>query len=109
LPEGDWRRTNPRFQGENFARNLALVEHIETLAREKGCTPAQLALAWVLARGEDVVPIPGVKTRARLEENAAAGAVTLSDDDLRRIDSLAPRGVAAGDRYPEAAMKRLNR
>jgi aryl-alcohol dehydrogenase-like predicted oxidoreductase len=109
LPEGDWRRTNPRFQGENFARNLALVEDIETLAREKGCTPAQLALAWVLARGEDVVPIPGVKTRARLEENAAAGAVTLSDDDLRRIDSLAPRGVAAGDRYPEAAMKRLNR
>jgi aryl-alcohol dehydrogenase-like predicted oxidoreductase len=109
LPEDDWRRTNPRFQGENFTRNLALVERIETIAREKGCTPAQLAIAWVLARGEDVVPIPGVKTRARLEENAASVKVVLSDADMRRIDSVAPKGIAAGDRYPEGSMKTLNR
>jgi aryl-alcohol dehydrogenase-like predicted oxidoreductase len=105
LPAGDWRRMNPRFQGENFQRNLALVAQVQELAREKGCTPAQLALAWVLSRGKDVVPIPGTKRRVTLEENAAAAAVVLSPADLARIEAVAPPGVAAGTRYPEAGMK----
>jgi aryl-alcohol dehydrogenase-like predicted oxidoreductase len=105
LPPGDWRRMNPRFQGENFQRNLALVSRLQELAREKGCTPAQLALAWVLSRGKDVVPIPGTRRRASLEENAAAAALGLTPGDLARIEAVAPPGVAAGTRYPEAGMK----
>jgi aryl-alcohol dehydrogenase-like predicted oxidoreductase len=109
LPEDDWRRNMPRFQGENFARNLELVDRIRELAQEKGCTPAQLAIAWVLAKGEDVVPIPGVKTRERLEENAASVNVKLSPEDIRRIESVAVKGVAVGERYSQAAMGTVNR
>ena len=109
LPADDYRRNAPRFQGENFKKNLELVKHIEQLATEKGCTPAQVALAWVMAQGEDIVPIPGTKHRKYLEENAAAIDVTLTPEDLRRIDEIAPKGVAAGPRYPEAAMKAVNR
>jgi aryl-alcohol dehydrogenase-like predicted oxidoreductase len=105
LPAGDWRRQNPRFQGENFALNLALVERVGELARARGLTPAQLALAWVLSRGKDVVPIPGTRRRGTLEENAAAAAVTLRPDDLARLEAVAPRGWAAGTRYPEAGMR----
>ncbi|HEU4457098.1 MAG TPA: aldo/keto reductase [Longimicrobiaceae bacterium] len=101
LPEGDWRRRAPRFQGENFRRNLDVVRAVEEIAREKGVTPSQLALAWVLARGEDIVPIPGTKRRSYLEENAAATGIRLDAEDLRRIDAVAPIGVAAGDRYPD--------
>ncbi len=99
LPEDDFRRYHPRFQGENFQRNLALVERVEEIARERGVTAGQLALAWVLSRGEDIVPIPGTKRRAYLEENAAAAAVALSAEDLARIDEAAPLGVTAGERY----------
>jgi aryl-alcohol dehydrogenase-like predicted oxidoreductase len=109
LPEGDWRRQNPRFQGENFTRNLALVERIRALAAEKGVTPAQLAIAWVVSRGEAVVPIPGTRTRARLEENAAAASLRLSKDELARLDAIAPKGAAAGERYPAASMASVNR
>src|SRR5438034_3863838 len=108
LPADDWRRNHPRFQGENFQRNLDLVHRIEELAREKGCTPGQLALAWVHAQGKDIVPIPGTKRRRFLEENVAALAIALSADDLRRIAALAPKGVAAGSRYPESAMRAVN-
>jgi aryl-alcohol dehydrogenase-like predicted oxidoreductase len=101
FPEGDFRRHNPRFQGENFSRNLELVDRVRTLADEKGCTPAQLALAWLVAQGEDVVPIPGTTRRSRLEENVGAVDVQLGEDDLRRLDELAPLGSAAGDRYPD--------
>ncbi len=104
LPEGDFRRNNPRFQGENFRRNLDLVERVRAIAHEKGVTPSQLALAWVLSRGEDVVPIPGTKRRRYLEENVAALEISLSDDDLRRLDEI---GTAAGDRY--ADMSFVNR
>ncbi|HEX8451116.1 MAG TPA: aldo/keto reductase [Longimicrobium sp.] len=109
LPEDDYRRHSPRFQGENFARNLELVARIEEMARTRGCTPAQLALAWVLAQGEDMVPIPGTKRRKYLEENVGAIRVELTLDDLARIDAMAPQGVAAGTRYPESAMKALGR
>lgn len=109
LAEDDYRRHSPRFQGENFDKNLELVRRIEEMANEKGCTPAQLALAWVLAQGEDIVPIPGTKRRKYLEENVAAFDITLSEDDLRRIDEVAPKGVAAGTRYPEAMMGAVNR
>ena len=109
LAEDDYRRHSPRFQGENFDKNLELVRRIEEIAREKGCTPAQLALAWVLARGDDIVPIPGTKRRAYLEENIAAVNVELTADDLRRIDEIAPQGAAAGTRYPEAMMGLVNR
>jgi aryl-alcohol dehydrogenase-like predicted oxidoreductase len=105
----DFRRFNPRFQGENFQKNLQLVEHVQALAKAKGCTPAQLALAWVLAQGNDVVPIPGTKKRTRLEENAGAVNVKLTKEDLAKIDEIAPKGVAAGTRYPETAMSSLNR
>jgi aryl-alcohol dehydrogenase-like predicted oxidoreductase len=105
----DFRRFNPRFQGENFQKNLDLVKHIEALAKAKGCTPSQLALAWVMAQGRDIVPIPGTKKRTRLEENAGAASVTLTKEDLAKIDEIAPKGVAAGTRYPEAAMSSLNR
>jgi aryl-alcohol dehydrogenase-like predicted oxidoreductase len=99
--EGDFRRYSPRFQGENFARNLSLVERVRELAGEHSCTPGQLALAWVLAQGEDIVPIPGTKRRSYLEENVGAVEVSLSEEDLRRIDELAPVGAAAGERYPD--------
>jgi aryl-alcohol dehydrogenase-like predicted oxidoreductase len=99
LPEDDFRRVNPRFEGENFERNLELVERVEEIAAEKDVTAGQLALAWVLAQGDDVAPIPGTKHRRYLEENVAALDVELSEEDLRRIDEVAPKGVAAGDRY----------
>ncbi|MDQ6746235.1 MAG: aldo/keto reductase [Actinomycetota bacterium] len=99
----DFRRGTPRFQGQNFARNLELVERVQSLAREHDCTPGQLALAWVLHQGQEVVPIPGTKRRAYLEENIAAEEVSLGPDDLRRLDELAPQG-AAGDRYPDMSL-----
>ena len=108
LPEGDYRRNSPRFQGENFAKNLDLVTKVGEIAKEKGCTPAQLALAWLHAQGDDVVPIPGTKTRARLEENLGALAVSLTAGDLARIDAVAPKGIAAGPRYPEMAMRAID-
>ncbi len=104
----DWRRNNPRFQGENFAKNLELVARIERMAKEKHCTPAQLALAWLLAQGSDIVPIPGSRQRDRVEENAGAAEITLTRADLDALNAIAPRGVAAGSRYPEAAMRLLN-
>ncbi|HEU4642750.1 MAG TPA: aldo/keto reductase [Gemmatimonadaceae bacterium] len=108
LPADDFRRSNPRFQGENFQRNLDLVTEVESLARQKGCTPAQLALAWLLARGEDIVPIPGTKRRKYLDQNVAAANVVLTPEEMRRIDEIAPRGAAAGDRYAAASMALLN-
>jgi aryl-alcohol dehydrogenase-like predicted oxidoreductase len=108
LPENDYRRNSPRFQGENFQRNLDLVERVEQIARRKRCTPAQLALAWLLAQGEDVVPIPGTKQRRYLEENVGALQVELTRDDLEEIEEVAPKGVAAGERYHEAGMKTVN-
>jgi len=97
----DFRRLNPRFQGENFKRNLEVVERVNQIAAEKGVTPSQLALAWVFARGLDMVPIPGTKRRKYLDENAAAVKVQLSQSDLHRIEEVAPKGFAAGDRYPD--------
>ncbi|HSN15883.1 MAG TPA: aldo/keto reductase, partial [Anaeromyxobacteraceae bacterium] len=105
LAADDWRRMNPRFQGDNLKANLALVARVEALAKEKGITAAQLALAWVLSRGRDVVPIPGTRRRSRLEENAAAASVTLTPAELAKLDVVAPPGAAAGTRYPEAGMK----
>jgi aryl-alcohol dehydrogenase-like predicted oxidoreductase len=99
--EGDFRTNHPRFQGENFQRNLDLVERVRAIADEKDCTPGQLALAWVLRRGEDVVPIPGTKRVPYLEENAAAAGVELTDEDIARLDEVAPMGVAAGERYAD--------
>ena len=109
LPEGDWRRTNPRFQGENFYKNLELVRRVEGIAAAKGCTPAQLALAWLLAQGNDIVPIPGSTVRARVEENAAASEITLTADDLSALAAAAPKGAAAGTRYTEGGMRAVNR
>ncbi|MGA7966595.1 MAG: aldo/keto reductase [Gammaproteobacteria bacterium] len=106
--EGDYRRHSPRFQGENFIRNLALVKAVERMAADKGCTPAQLALAWVLAQGEDLVPIPGTKHIRYLDDNIGALDVRLSDEDLAAIDAAFPRDAAAGTRYPEAMMDRVN-
>ncbi|ABS27086.1 aldo/keto reductase [Anaeromyxobacter sp. Fw109-5] len=108
LPADDYRRTAPRFQGDNFAHNLRLVEHVRALAQARGVTPSQLALAWVLARGADIVPIPGTKRRKYLEENAAAADVRLAPEELARIEAIAPKGVAAGDRYQESGMKMVN-
>ena len=105
----DWRRNNPRFQGDNFRRNLAMVDRVARVAARKGCTPAQLALAWVLARGGDIVPIPGSKRRERLEENAAAADIRLTPEDLQEIDALLPPGMASGTRYPEVGMRAVNR
>jgi aryl-alcohol dehydrogenase-like predicted oxidoreductase len=105
----DWRRTNPRFTGENFQRNLQLVDEIRRVAHEKGCTPAQLALAWVLAQGDDVVPIPGTKRRKYLEDNVGALDVRLTDEELARIDRVFPKGAAAGERYAPQGMQTLNR
>jgi len=101
LGENDFRKHHPRFQGENFQRNLDLVQSVDDLAAEKGCTPVQLALAWVLAQGEDVVPIPGTTRVGHLEENAAALAVELTADDLRRLEEAFPTGATAGDRYSD--------
>jgi aryl-alcohol dehydrogenase-like predicted oxidoreductase len=109
IPEGDRRRDHPRFQGENFGRNLDLVARIDSLARRKGCTPAQLALAWVLARGEDIVPIPGTKRRRYLDENLAAADLALAAGDLAALDEAVPDGAAAGARYPEAGMRAVGR
>jgi aryl-alcohol dehydrogenase-like predicted oxidoreductase len=108
LAADDFRRNTPRFQGENFQKNLDLVHRIEKMAAEKGCRASQLALAWVMAQGDDIVPIPGTKRRKYLEENAGAMQVELSREDLRRIDEVAPKGITAGSRYPEAMMKTLN-
>jgi aryl-alcohol dehydrogenase-like predicted oxidoreductase len=105
IPEGDWRRMNPRFQGENFQKNLELVARVTRIATARGLTPAQLALAWVLGQGPDVVPIPGTRRRASLEENVAAVGVVLTAQEVAQLDEAAPRGVAAGTRYPEAGMK----
>ncbi|MBM7805692.1 aryl-alcohol dehydrogenase-like predicted oxidoreductase [Geodermatophilus bullaregiensis] len=101
--EDDWRRGHPRFTGEAFTANLRLVDAVRAMAEEKGCTPGQLALAWVLAQGDDVVPIPGTKRRSYLEENVAAVALELSDGDLARLGEIAPPGVAQGGRYPDAS------
>jgi aryl-alcohol dehydrogenase-like predicted oxidoreductase len=108
LAADDWRRHSPRFQGENFEKNLALVARIQELATEKRCTTSQLALAWVLAQGDDLVPIFGTKRRAYLKQNLAALDLTLSRDDLRQIDAITPKGAFAGDRYPAAAMSTIN-
>ncbi len=108
LPADDYRRINPRFQGDNFQKNLDLVGRIEDLAREKRCTPSQLALAWLLAQGDDIVPIPGTKRREFLEENLGALDVSLTQDELRDIDRIAPKGVAAGPRYSEKAMQTID-
>jgi aryl-alcohol dehydrogenase-like predicted oxidoreductase len=107
LAPNDFRRHSPRFQGENFQKNLQLVERIQQIAAEKRCTSAQLALAWVLAQGQNLVPIPGTKRRKYLDDNLGALDVSLSPVDLARIDEIAPRGIAAGPRYPEEAMKRV--
>jgi aryl-alcohol dehydrogenase-like predicted oxidoreductase len=109
LPADDFRRHSPRFQGDNFARNLKLVAEVERMAGEKGCTPAQLALAWVLAQGADIVPIPGTKQRKRLEENVGALEVRLTSEELARIDRILPPGSAAGERYAGPQMQALNR
>jgi aryl-alcohol dehydrogenase-like predicted oxidoreductase len=108
LPPDDYRRNSPRFQGENFQRNLDLVQRVEEIARRKKCTPAQLALAWLLAQGEDVVPIPGTKQRRYLEENLRALEIELTPSDLEEIEEVAPKGVAAGERYHEAGMRTVN-
>jgi aryl-alcohol dehydrogenase-like predicted oxidoreductase len=109
LPADDYRRNQPRFQGANFQKNLDLVAHLEQVAKQKRCTPSQLALAWLLAQGDDLVPIPGTKRVQYLEENVGALDVQLSADDLRRIDEIAPQGVAAGSRYSEGGMATVNR
>ena len=109
LAEDDWRRSMPRFEQENFRRNMELVERIRALAADKGCTPAQLALAWLLAQGEDIVPIPGTKRRRYLEENVGALDVRLTPEELAEIDTILPPGAAAGPRYPERGMRTINR
>ena len=108
LEGDDYRRVSPRFQGENFQKNFDLVKQVELMAREKGCQPSQLALAWVLAQGDDVVPIPGTKRRKYLEENVGALEIDLTIDDLRRLNEVFPTGAAAGQRYPEHMMSRVN-
>jgi aryl-alcohol dehydrogenase-like predicted oxidoreductase len=107
LEQGDFRRHNPRFQGENMSRNLELVSRVKEIAADKDCTPGQLALAWVMAQGEDIVPIPGTKRRTYLEQNVAAVELKLDAEDLQRLDEAAPVGAAAGDRYPD--MSAVNR
>ena len=107
LPEDDFRRRGPRFQGENFQHNLDLVAQVEEIAAEKGVTPSQLALAWALAQGDDVVPIPGTKRVRYLEENAAAADLSLGAEDLARLEEAFPKGATAGDRYPD--MSTVNR
>jgi aryl-alcohol dehydrogenase-like predicted oxidoreductase len=109
FPEGDFRHNHPRFQGENFEKNIELVREVEKMAEEKGCTTAQLALAWVLAQGEDIVPIPGTKHIKYLDENIGALDVRLNDADLARLDAILPPGAAAGERYHERGMETVNR
>ncbi len=109
ISEGDYRKQNPRFQGENFQRNLELVAKVEEIAREKKVTPAQLALAWVLSRGKDVVPIPGTKHRKYLEENVGALGIKLTAKDLKRLEAVVPRGAAAGERYAPEHMRAVSR
>ncbi|MES2325897.1 MAG: aldo/keto reductase [Pseudomonadota bacterium] len=109
FPDDDFRKFHPRFQGENFAKNIALVREVEGMAKEKGCTTAQLALAWVLAQGEDIVPIPGTKHVRYLDENIGALDVKLTDADLKRLDEILPPGAAAGQRYHERGMETVNR
>jgi aryl-alcohol dehydrogenase-like predicted oxidoreductase len=109
LAPDDWRRNNPRFQGENFEKNLALVEHVKALAEDRDCTPAQLALAWLLNRNDNVVPIPGTSSKARLEENVAALDIELDDEDLEKIEEISPRGAAAGKRYDPSSLGLTNR
>jgi aryl-alcohol dehydrogenase-like predicted oxidoreductase len=108
LPEDDYRRNSPRFQGDNFQKNLDLVQRVEEIARRKRCTPAQLALAWLLAQGKDIVPIPGTKQRRYLDENIDSVQIELSASDLEEIEEVAPQGAAAGDRYHEAGMRTIN-
>jgi len=108
LVADDWRRTDPRFQGENFRRNLDLVSRVEAIAHEKGCTASQLALAWVLAQGDDMIPIPGTMYRSYLDQNAAAVEIRLSAKDLKRLDEVAPCGVASGERYSADMMGQVN-
>ena len=107
--DGDYRTNHPRFQGENLTQNLKLLERIEAIAREKKCKPIQLALAWVLAQGKDIVPIPGTKKRAYLEENIKATEINLSAEDLNRLNEAAPVGSTAGQRYPETAMRAVQK
>ena len=109
FPDDDFRRFHPRFTGENFAKNIQLVHEVEAMAKEKGCTTAQLALAWVLAQGDDIVPIPGTKHVRYLDENIDALEVKLTDEDLRRLDEILPPGAAAGQRYHERGMETVNR
>ena len=108
LAVDDWRRGNPRFMGENFKRNFVLVDRVKAIAARKGCTPAQLALAWLLGRGDDIVPIPGTRSVARLEENIAAGDITLTADEIAQLDHVLPATGVAGQRYPEDAMRMVN-
>ena len=109
LAADDWRRTNPRFQGENFNKNLELVDKLKDLANQKGVAASQLALAWVLAQGNDIIPIPGTKRRTYLEQNAAAVDITFTDDELKEVNEVFPQNAAAGARYPGAAMKMVNK
>ncbi|MEO8562708.1 MAG: aldo/keto reductase [bacterium] len=109
LPDDDFRRRQPRFQGDNFQKNLDLVAHIERVASRKGCTPSQLALAWLLHQGDDIVPIPGTTRVENLEDNVGAVGVTLTKEDLRQIDAVFPKGAAAGERYLEGGMATVNR
>jgi aryl-alcohol dehydrogenase-like predicted oxidoreductase len=109
LEANDYRRNSPRFQGENFSKNLRLLEEVNAMAKEKGCAPSQLALAWVLAQGEDIVPIPGTKHVKYLEENAQAVEIRLTAAELERIDAALPPGAASGMRYPEQGMRTVNR
>jgi aryl-alcohol dehydrogenase-like predicted oxidoreductase len=109
LAPDDWRRGNPRFQGENFAKNLALVDHVKTLAEERDCTAAQLALAWLLNSHDNVIPIPGTSSKQRLEENIGAIDIELDDEDLEKIEDIAPRGAAAGKRYDPSSLGLTNR
>jgi aryl-alcohol dehydrogenase-like predicted oxidoreductase len=108
LAADDWRRNSPRFQGENFAKNLSLVDQVNDMARAKNCSAAQLGLAWVLAQGDDIVPIPGTSSIPRLEENVAATKVQLTPEELTRLNEIAPKGAAVGDRYAAGAMELLN-
>ena len=109
LPPDDYRRHAPRFQGDNFQKNLDLVKKVELLAAAKGCTPGQLALAWVLAQGKDIVPIPGTKRVKYLDENLAAVNVRLAAEELAQLDAILPPGAASGDRYNEQAMRTIDR
>jgi len=108
LAPDDWRRGNPRFQGEQFQRNLAIADRIGDIAREKGVAPAQLARAWVLSQGDDVIPIPGTSSAQRLEENVRSTDVVLTQDDLARLEGAAPKGAVAGERYEASMMQLLN-